>query len=124
MAHPNLNRTMNLPGKPVANVEAGKPLPSRDGCYLNDLADGAIVGIETQYHHYKLIKRAATHVLISGHPTFCPEPIEVEIEGSTVILSPLMPIPGFIGSGMYLIFKHPLFGTVTTSRIREIHKLG
>jgi hypothetical protein len=124
MPHPNLNRTMNLPRRLLTSVEAGKPLPSAEGCYLNDLADGAVVEIETQYHHYRLIKRAATRVRISGHPTFCPEPVEVEIEGSTVILSPLIPIPGFIGSGMYLILKHPLFGTITTSRIREIHKLG
>ncbi len=71
-----------------------------------------------------LIKRADAHVRISGHPTFCPEPVEVELEGSFGSVPPLNPHPGFIGRGMYLVFKHPVFGEVTTSRIVEIHKLG
>jgi hypothetical protein len=83
------------------------------------------VDIETQHHHYRLVKRADTHVRISGHPTLCPEPIEVEVEGSLAGGPPLVPNPGFIGRGMYLVFKHPLFEQViTTSKIREIHKLS
>jgi hypothetical protein len=113
--HPNLDRKIDFPAKPPG---------SEEGIYLNDLADGAVGEIETQYHHYWLVKCADTHVRISGHPTFCPEPVEVEIEGSAGSLRPLMPNPGFIGRGMYLVFKHPLFDQVTTSRIREIHKLG
>jgi len=92
-----------------------------DGLYLHDLADGAVVEVETQHSHYKLVKRADSHVCISGHPTFCPEPVEVEIEGSVAGGSALLPNPGFIGRGMYLMFKHPQFNLVTTSRIREIH---
>ena len=97
---------------------------SQEGFYLNDLARGAIVEIDTQHHHYRLVKRADTHVRISGHPKFCPEPVEVEIEGSFGGRPPLMPNPGFIGRGMYMVFKHPLFDRITTSRIREIRKLG
>jgi hypothetical protein len=98
---------------------------SEEGFYLNDLADGAVVDIETQHRHYRLVKRADTHVRISGHPIFCPEPVEVEVEGSIGSRPMLVPNPGFIGRGMYLVFKHPLFEQViTTSRIREIHKLS
>jgi hypothetical protein len=115
MLHPNLNQEIDF--------RAGQHA-SDEGFYLNDLARGAIVEIDTQHHHYRLVKRADTHVRISGHPKFCPEPVEVEIEGSFGGRPPLMPNPGFIGRGMYLVFKHPLFDEVTTSRIREIHKLG
>jgi len=33
-------------------------------------------------------------------------------------------MPGFIGRGMHLIFEHPVYHTITTSRILEIHRIG
>jgi hypothetical protein len=115
MFHPNPDPTTGFPA-----IEPG----SEEGFYLHDLADGAVLEIETQHRHYRLVKRADTHVRISGHPTFCPEPVEVEIQGSIRSNPTLLPIPGFIGCGMYLVFKHPRFDQViTTSRIREIHKV-
>lgn len=115
MLHPKLNQESKFPAEHPGSDE---------GIYLDDLAEGAVLDIETQHHHYRLVKGADTHVCISGHPTLCPEPIEVEIEGSVRSLPPLIPNRGFIGRGMYLLFKHPFFHEVTTSRIREIHKLG
>ena len=115
MPQPDLNQATDLPAQQPGGDK---------GFYLNDLPDGTVVDIETQHHHYRLVKRADTHVRISGHPTFCPEPIEVEIEGSIAAGPLLAPNPGFIGRGMYLVFKHPLFDEITTSRIREVHKLG
>jgi hypothetical protein len=115
MLHPNPNQDIDF-----TTEQPG----SDEGFYLDDLDRGAVVEIETQHHHYKLVKRADTHVRISGHPTFCPHPVEVEIEGSFKSGPPLEAHPGFIGRGMYMVFKHPLFNQVTTSRIREIHKLG
>jgi hypothetical protein len=58
-----------------------------------------------------------------GHPMFCPEPVDVQIEGSVGGRPMQGPKLGFIGRGMYLIFKHPVYDSVTTSRIREIHQL-
>lgn len=98
---------------------------SGDGFYLHDLACGTVVEIGTKHHRYRLVKRADASVRISGHPTFCPEPVEVEVEGSFGSRRRLNPHPGFIGLGMYLAFKHPRFrNLITTSRIREIHKLA
>lgn len=113
---PNLNRAI---GSEVP------PAPIEDGFYLHDLAEGAEVDIETQHHHYRLAKESDTRVRISGHPTLCPEPVEVEFEG-TIGSGPARSLhPGFIGRGMQLVFKHPLFSqAITTSRIREIHRLG
>ena len=115
MLHPNLNRKVDFPAERCGSDE---------GFYLDDLARGAEVEIETQHHHYRLAKLADTHVRISGHPMFCPEPVEVEVEGCFGSGPPLDPHPGFIGCGMCMVYKHPLFDRVTTSRIREIHRLG
>lgn len=96
-----------------------------EGFYLNDLARGAVLEIATQHHHYKLVKRADTQVRISGHPMFCPEPVDVEIEGSLGNRLIPNPNPGFIGCGMFLVIKHPRYRhRITTSRIREIHKVN
>jgi len=93
-----------------------------DGVYLADLADGAELEVETKNHHYRIVKSADTHARISGHPKICPEPVTVEIEGSSggglVGLK-----PGFIGRGMHLTFAHPTYHLVTTSRILEIHRI-
>jgi len=115
MRHLNRNQEIDFPAE-----QRG----SKEGFCLDDLADGTALQIETQHRNYRLIKGADIHVRISGHPTFCPEPVEVEFEGSLESGPKLVPIPGFIGCGMYMVFKHPLFGSVTTSRILEIHKLG
>jgi hypothetical protein len=88
------------------------------GVYVNDLPAGAILEIETERHRYTIVNHIGGHALISGHPTFCPEPIPVRIEGSTWGGS--MVKLGFIGLGMHLTFRHPTYHTITTSRIVEI----
>src|SRR5580704_7699265 len=108
MLRPNAREDMNLPTGSPGNAE---------GLYLNDLARGEVVEIATAHHKYTLVKHADDHAGISGHPTFCPNPIDVEIEGSFGNGRPAKPKPGFIGCGMHLIFKHPVFNLVTTSEI-------
>ena len=115
MIQPNFTRGSDFSAQQARN---------QDGFYLNELSDGTALEIETQHHHYKLVKGADTHVRISGHPTFCPEPVDVELEGSFGERPPIKPRPGYIGRGMYLVFKHPQFNEITTSRIREVHKLA
>jgi hypothetical protein len=92
-----------------------------EGIYLDDLAAGTVVELDTRHHHYRLVKEGDTHVRISGHPTFCPEPVEVEVEGSIDSASPVMCERGFIGKGMRMVMKHPVFDLITTSAIRAIH---
>ena len=111
--------------QPDVEAMIDQPPSGEQGVYLNQLAEGTVLDIETQHHHYRLVKRADTHVRISGHPMLCPEPIEVELEGSLAGGPQPQPNPGYIGRGMRLVFKDPRFDQlITTSRIRKIHKLG
>jgi len=115
MLHFNLTKITSL---------LARPQKAAQGVYLKDLAEGAVLDIETQLCHYRLVKGADTHVRLSGHPMFCPEPIEVNIEGSIARRESLVPSPGFIGRGMYLVYKDPGFDRIiTTSRILDVRKL-
>ncbi len=116
-----VERTM---ARSIANENPENTTPKGDGVYLDELATGSIIELETQHHHYTLVKRAGGQVLMSGHPLFCPKPITVQIEGSFPNLPMSVPQPGFIGKGMYLLFNHPVYHSVTTSRILEIHRHG
>ena len=103
------------------NYETRQP-GTIDGVYLYDLPDGASLEVETKHHRYKIVKIAHTQARISGHPTYCPEPITVEIEGSAGEGSALK--LGFIGRGMHLMFQLPTYQTLTTSRITDIRRIG
>lgn len=106
---------------PVTSPQESQP-GSGDGVYLDDLAEGAVLELETKHHRYKIVKSSHAQASISGHPKFCPEPVTVEIDGSGGAGCVLK--PGYIGRGMHLIFEHPEYRTVTTSRIVEIHRIG
>jgi hypothetical protein len=93
-----------------------------EGVYLDDLADGAVLELETKHHRYTIVKSTHAQACISGHPRFCPEPVTVEIDGSGGAGQGLK--PGYIGRGMHLIFEHPVYHTVTTSRIVDIRRVA
>ena len=76
-----------------------------DGVYLDDLPEGVVLEVETRGHRYTIVNRTHGEALISGHPTFCPKPITVRIEGSTWGGSILK--SGFIGLGMHLTLSTP-----------------
>ena len=99
-----------------------QPGSEPDGVYLDDLAEGAVLELETKHHRYKIVKSNHTRAYISGHPKFCPEPVTVEIDGSGGAGHGLK--PGYIGRGMHLIFEHPVYHTITTSCILDIHRIG
>lgn len=91
------------------------------GVYLNELAFGAALLVETENRHYHLINHGAGRALISGHPEYCPDPVLVTIDGSNWGGSMLK--LAFIGRGMRLEFRHPLHRTIMTSRIVNIRQL-
>lgn len=92
------------------------------GVYLRDLPSGAEIEVMTRNRCYRLIKATAEEALISGHPHYCPSPVLVKVDGSNWGGSMLK--QGFIGRGMRLEFRHPVFQTVTTSPISEIRQVA
>lgn len=91
------------------------------GVCLDDLCEGAQLEVETQNRWYTIVIRGHGDDLIWGHPQYCPEPVPVRIAGSTWGGSMLK--VRFIGRGMHLEFRHPVFRTIITSRILDIRTL-
>jgi hypothetical protein len=91
------------------------------GVFLHDLPPATVLEIQTQHHCYQVVLLDENHVLISGHPEYCPEPIKVAIAGSTWGGSMLK--RRFVGRGMHLEFRHPEYQTpIVTSRVQEIRE--
>jgi hypothetical protein len=88
------------------------------GVHMRDLTPGAVVSVQTLNHLYKVIVMGEDTALISGHPQFCPDPVEVRIHGSTWGGSMLR--TRFLGRGMHMEFEHPVHKTIVTSRILDI----
>ena len=88
------------------------------GVCLDDLSEGARLEVETQNRWYTILIGDRGKELIWGHPHYCPEPVPVRIKGSTWGGSMLK--VRYIGQGMRLEFRHPVFHTILTSRIVDI----
>jgi hypothetical protein len=109
--HPNLSDRVNH------NIVQSE---IEGGVYLHDLLPGAVLAIQTQNRSYTLVNLGDESALISGHPEFCPEPVEVQVQGSTWGGSMLK--TKFVGRGMHLEFIHPIYRTVVTSEIVDIRQ--
>jgi len=108
-AHPHFSDSVN------SNIVRSE---IEGGVYLKDLSPGAILSIQTTNRVYEMKFLGNGSALISGHPEFCPEPAEVQIQGSTWGGS--MVKTKFLGRGMHLEFEHPLHRRIVTSRILDI----
>ena len=108
--HPNLSDQVN--GNIVrAEVEGGVLLAA--------LLPAPVLEIRTQNHRYTAVLLGGSEAMISGHPKYCPKPVQVAIAGSTWGGSMLK--QRYIGRGMHLEFCHPEYKTpIITSRIEEI----
>jgi hypothetical protein len=110
--HPNLSDEVN---KNIVESEI------EGGVLLGALAPSTVLEIQTQNHSYRAVILGGSEALISGHPKYCPEPVQVAISGSTWGGSMLK--VRYIGRGMHLEFCHPEYNTpIITSRIQEIRE--
>jgi hypothetical protein len=110
--HPNLSDEVN---RDIVQSEI------EGGVFLNDLPPSTVLEIQTRHHCYQLVLLDDNNVLISGHPLYCPEPIQVAIAGSTWGGSMLK--RRFVGRGMHLEFRHPEYQTpIVTSPVQEIRE--
>ena len=90
------------------------------GVHLRDLLPGTVMEVHTQNHVYKIVSQQDGEIWISGHPVYCPDPVLVDIHGSTWGGSMIR--ERFIGRGMHLEFGHPDFWRITTSRILDVQE--
>jgi len=110
--HPNLSDQVNCD---IARSEV------EGGAYLEDLALGSKLEVQTLHRWYTVVNCGDGWALISGHPQYCPEPLLVKILGSNWGGSMLK--MRFIGRSMRLEFKHPEYRTpIVTSQIVEIRE--
>ena len=108
--HPNLSDEVN--GGIVRSEIEG-------GVFLHDLPPSTVLEIQTMHHCYRAVLLGGSDALISGHPEFCPEPVQVAIAGSTWGGSMLK--LQFVGRGMHLEFHHPRYPLpIVTSAIQDI----
>ena len=108
--HPNLSTEVN---RNIVQSEI------EGGVYLEGLPPATVLQIRTQHHFYTARLLGDSLALISGHPKYCPQPVQVTIAGSTWGGSMIK--ARFIGRGMHLEFHHPAFcGPIVTSPIQEI----
>lgn len=93
------------------------------GVYLRDLPEESTLEVATQNRRYTLVVRGDGRALISGHPEFCPEPVEVRIHGSNWGGSMLK--AAYLGRGMHLEYRHPKYrGPIVTSPIVDIRLMA
>jgi len=87
--------------------------------FLEGLPPDTVLQIQTQHHSYTALLLGEGVALISGHPEYCPDPVQVTIAGSTWGGSMLK--VRFIGRGMRLEFHHPGYATpiVTSTDSRD-----
>jgi hypothetical protein len=111
MPHPNFSDEVN---QNIVQSEI------EGGVWLDDLSEGAVLEVETQNRWYTIVVRGRGKELISGHPQYCPDPVPVRIEGSTWGGSMLK--LRFIGRGMRLEFRHPVYRRIVTSRVTAIRE--
>ncbi|HXZ31495.1 MAG TPA: hypothetical protein VEH30_04390 [Terriglobales bacterium] len=112
MPHPNLSDDVN---RNIMQSEI------EGGVLLSALPPATVLQIDTQNHRYTAVLLGGSEALLSGHPEFCPEPVQVAISGSTWGGSMLK--QRYIGRGMHLEFCHPDYSTpIITSRIEEIRE--
>lgn len=74
-----------------------------EGMYLHNLHPGAVVDVQTSHRTYRLECLGGDHVRISGHPSYCPTPVNAFVQGSSSKSGNFE--AGFVGRGMHLIFR-------------------
>ena len=94
---------------------------TKEGVLLEDLPVGTVIEVQTKNRKYVIENEGNHQVWISGHPKYCPHPVLVTVLGSTWGGTTLK--MHFIGPGMRLEYRHPTYGVVATSHIKEVRQI-
>ena len=88
------------------------------GLFLEDTLAGTTVEVKTGNHSYLIQRAGETTAFISGHPEYCPEPIQVALHGSRWLDSEIDKC--YLAPGMRLQFMTQTGMNVLTSPITEV----
>ena len=90
-----------------------------EGVDLNSLSPGSRIDIETKNRHYRIECLGGNTMKISGHPEFCPAPVQAELRGAVSREGTFE--TGFIRPGKRLMFLLGEHQPVTTSKVVSVH---
>ena len=90
------------------------------GVDLRHVPADTVFHVRTRNHSYTIVNKGSGWAWICGHPEYCPEPVLVQITGSTWGGSMLK--DSYIGRGMRLEFQQEAQRPITTSPILEIEE--
>lgn len=91
---------------------------SVQGIYLNNLASGSLLDVDTESRRYRVEYIGDDEIRISGHPIYCPRPVRAKLLGSVANDGVLK---GFLGRGMCLEYCRLNDGLVIlTSPIKDL----
>jgi hypothetical protein len=79
---------------------------------------GSVIDVETTSRHYQIECLGGDAIRISGHPVYCPSPVQAHLEGSVDRAGALE--PGRIECGLRLRFFFEEENPVTTSKILSV----
>jgi hypothetical protein len=91
---------------------------STDILNCNDLPPGSLIDVETKSRHYHIECLGGTAIRVSGHPDYCPEPVQASLQGSVDQEGTLE--VGSIGCGMRMIFLLDDVRPITTSSVLHV----
>jgi hypothetical protein len=97
------------------------PDVSKSDIAICELPLGAKFEVRTKRHVYQVENCGGGLALITGHPTYCPKPVLVDLVGSCGD-GALYRIRRIV-RGAHMEFVHPIYGLVRTSRITDIHEI-
>lgn len=90
-----------------------------NGVDIQNLSPGSVIDVETKSRHYQIECLGGSTMRISGHPQYCPKPVEAELAGSVDREGTYE--NGCIIPGKHLVFLLGHDRPVTTSRVLSVH---
>lgn len=89
-----------------------------EGVCVSKLAKGSVIDLATKTRHYLIECLGGDRVRVSGHPQWCPVPVEAKFEGSIGGSGIEL---GFVTPGMRAVFRRlDDRRSVTTSEVTDI----
>ena len=93
----------------------------REGVDLKSLSPGSFIDMETSSRHYRIECLGGNAMRISGHPSYCPNPVLAELQGSVNREGDFE--KGSITPGRRVVFLLDEHTPVTTSKVVSVHRV-